>query len=363
MFVDLDTLSSSISYAYLSSITSSSSSASYIPLSVTTHSDFYLRRENLYALSLAGLSHEDILCMDDLPSTFGEKERKWTLVDHNRLDGKLKGKVVGILDHHVDEEAHMEASPRKIEATGSCASLVTQHFAQQKLPIPPSAAKLLLSAILIDTNNLASKAIEADFSAVQYLQSQSSSPTSELQPNTVSSEPSNAALTSRLNELKLDLAGLEARDLLRRDYKEYSSTSGLRWGLSTVPMPLTAFLSRLSPSTVASLESSTASWMAERSLSLSGILTTFREPAESGGKHRRELMICVKEGEGLDDVFEKMEEDGVLELKKWKDADGEKVKKKEYGDLCRVWRQGNTKATRKQVAPILKGVLERLGKL
>jgi len=288
--------------------------------------------------------------------------------------------------------------------TGSCSSLVADHFlgtavdgnVHGQLDVPTPLADLLLSSIMIDTRLKlvadGGKATPLDVSALHALLPLSSFASSSTSSPAVfnssapaaTDPPSPAALAAlkahndRLGHAKEDVAHLSARDLLRRDYKEYL-VSGRRYGLSTVPLALSTLLdadpsASLAPEErVARLVDAVRSWMDERELDMAGVLTSYvhvKRKSGKEGKHRRELALVLRGGaahaHGLEGVFEALERDEVLELKEWKDASVYGVaeggwKGGEQGeDRWRIWQQGNDRATRKQVAPSMKSAVEHV---
>jgi exopolyphosphatase len=225
---DLDSLSSSIAYAYLTRLLSPSSSSTTInpqktlPLILSPLSSLALRPENILALQSALLLPKSttassltsssppytsfpLLCTDELPiptDQLAAKGVSFALVDHNRLLTQFvpkvtaeeeegdpsKGPVVAILDHHEDEGLYISSSPpcdpRIVDRNaGSASSLVTNHFASflsssgippptsPHFPIPKELATLLISSVLIDTGGLKpnGKAHPLDHQAISFL--------------------------------------------------------------------------------------------------------------------------------------------------------------------------------------------------
>ncbi|GAA6028344.1 hypothetical protein JCM8097_006987 [Rhodosporidiobolus ruineniae] len=400
---DLDSLASSLAYAYFGPQSDSSSSRRYVPLTLTARADLVLRPENTEALKRAEVPEDALLTLDDLPaSNLSSLGTSFALVDHNVLLPMFRShpdqhdheeddrRVVAVVDHHADEQRHLEANPRLIQVVGSCASLVTKlltaDFAppSPESPIPTGIADLLLSAIMIDTGlkpeEKGGKATAIDQSAVQALLPFSSflpsSSAASVSASFTTSSPSEADLASALSALqdfdnllfakKKDVSWMSGRDLLRRDYKEYLE-SGVRYGLSTVPLSLSVWLDK-SPAedkekrwelVLADVEA----WMKERDLQLAGVLTSYEHIKKSGkeGKHRRELLLVAAPSavSQLKSVFEGVERDEVLQLEEWKGLEeyGAQEGQTSEGGRWRVWQQGNAKATRKQVAPALKDLV------
>lgn len=168
---------------------------------------------------------------------------------------------------------------------------------------------------------------------------------------------------------KANVSHLENRDLLRRDYKEYTYTlpgapvnQTLKAGLSSVPLSLEAMLDKDDD-----LVQTMVSWMKLREIAVLGVLTSFRKP--KGGKKHREMVWVVHDTlEGtihgtpdldIDELsaglWRGLEESAEVRLR-----EHEKTK---LGDMpsdvrVRWYEVGNTKASRKVTAPLLKRILE-----
>ncbi|KAG2095421.1 DHH phosphoesterase [Suillus discolor] len=389
---DLDSLASALGYAWLRS-NKSGKAIAYI---TTPREDFDLRAENLHALGLAGINHpfEELYCSGDpIPSQVSQ----FALVDHNILDIKYASptaRVVAVIDHHEDEGQYKDTSttdPRIVEPAGSCSSLVTRLYqSSSNLSIPPEISTLLLSAILIDTHGLkeGGKALDVDREAAAFLipnslLSHKEEVSASSDNQTIIHLPSVQSLSATLEEKKLSVSHLSTRDLLRRDYKEYvfsrpasdnatQSFNMMRVGLATVPRRLSAFFTS-SSYPIKEIQD----WLDERDLSVLGILTTFRNKK---GKKRREQLWIVKADEGIaEKLLQGLESSEELKLKRLdfpkfvgnadtadesEDDDAEEVTADEaqFGDsfVVRAYKQGNAKATRKQTAPILRGLMEGL---
>ncbi|KAF8624735.1 hypothetical protein AX17_007066 [Amanita inopinata Kibby_2008] len=340
---DLDSVASSIAYAYVSSAYGQTQS---IPLLQMDRADFSLRAENLYALSQAGITDPDsqlLFISDVLVGAEAEKSapfpsRKFVLVDHNRLGaryamGNPSAVVTAIIDHHADENEHLSADPRIVRPAGSCASHITRLLFQSSgnggVPVVPGdLATLLLGAILIDTNGLKpkGKGLPVDYSAALFLFPRSSLYSAGLddlilscpdgtltaeQQGQVHDIPALRNLATTLGFKKADLSHLKAYDILRRDYKEYtydipsspspspspsplSKVRTINVGLSTVPLPLQANWTLNNQLLESSME-----WMTNRQLSILGILTTFvddKKGKNGKGKHKRETVWFVAGG-------------------------------------------------------------------
>ena len=374
---------------------------------MTPKSLMHLRPENILALKHANIPSEVLIHPETLPAGLSTKDLAeqgvhFAIVDMNRLlPGFGAGQVDLIIDHHEDEGVH-ESAERLIQVpTGSCASLVTKYFQAQWTaaisgpagkagsPVPPELASFLLSAMVIDTAGLKSggKAVGTDYESASFLYPLSTFPAAS--PETAddgdisitSASPVPQALSDFSNQLleqKFDVSDLTTHDLLLRDYKEYilptSSTSfpSLQVGLSTVPMALKKSLEKESEGWTSYMKAIDG-YMQDKNLDIEGVLTTFK--TDKKGKHKRELLILVRSGGSIktseeakrvrDELVEGLEASGeLLELEVWGEKKSSKLNKKALegeeildsglgGRWGKIWLQGNDKATRKQVAPLV----------
>lgn len=386
---DLDSLVSAVAYAYLQTHLDAAGAShpattppKYVALVQTVRDDLFLRPENVDALNAAALDPASLLTLDDLPRTrLATLGSSFALVDHNVLLPQFgAAKVTAILDHHADEGQHLDAAPRVIKVAGSCTSLVTRHFAGL-LPSPPRAqdvpqplADLLLSAILIDTAlkpTPSGKATPDDLDAVAYLVPLSSFVPAGTTVLAVVDQPSilteaMEALNLRnahLSAKKMDVAWMSGRDLLRRDYKQYE-LGAWRYGLSTVPVPLSTWMQKGDGWNV--VEKDVEAWMAERNLDMACVLTSYNVATDksiakgTNGKHARELLIHVGDSQ-LQKIFSGLDKDETLQLGPWKAGPV-----LHGGERWKVWQQGtcNVSSVRRKLELTLRNrPLQALSKL
>lgn len=282
-------------------------------------------------------------------------------MDHNCIGNRyvqeeLSDRVAAIVDHHVDEHQHLSANPRFITMdAGSCASLVTNYFAdtlgaeQLSQTLTPSLRTLLIGAIIIDTGNLKpvpqGKATEQDRRAISILSS-----SSDASFNASSAQPTSIDhYFARLREAKSDIASLCLRDQFRRDYKSFITSNHYTVGLSSV---------LLSAEDLAQKEgwegfaNALKAWAQESRLDVAGVLTNYRR---SNGQGAREVLLLPVAAALKDTLANLVDEKDSniqgLRLAKWDDHQPSQV-----GLLA--FKQENDKATRKQVLPGLRGVIE-----
>lgn len=407
---DLDSIASAIGYAYFASHPSpsatthsaTSSSYRYVPLYQTDKADLHLRPENVEAFKRSRIDpSSQILFLDDLKgqeSKLSSKGVKYALVDANNLGPRFhddtlviqrEDTIVGIIDHHEDLGLFMHANPRWIQVpTGSCASLVAEWFLpsmQQKEKIPTTLVDLLISAIILDSDNVKpapkGKAVDTDIAAISHLAPMSSFAKAKSTANSnpivstssqVDSDPRTmlASWHRLLVDKKYDLSPLQGRDLLRRDYKEYESESKhVRSGLSSVPMALKEWLSR--PEIGDKWENillEMEKWGKERDLDVVGVLTSYVQQKKDGSsKKRREQLYLVRQRENpplpvaaLYSIFAHLETDNTLALEELRIGNPVFKEGSNWEGKVFTYEQTVTQATRKQVAPALKKAIEQV---
>ncbi|KAH7337581.1 hypothetical protein B0J17DRAFT_573526 [Rhizoctonia solani] len=374
---DLDSCASALAHSYLSTILDHKRTVALIQ---TPRADLRLRAENLLAFEYAHLSknNSDLLTIDEITALtkLEDLRSSYALVDHNKLLSKFLAKdsplasaerVNAIFDHHADEGAHLTADPRIIHVTGSCASIVTDYFLPRlpKSPVLGDALtdifSLLLSAIIIDTSGLkeGDKTTDYDKTAADYLYPH----TSFGAPSIAGGEPNKdrktlSELADILVDSKRDVSRLSGHDLLRRDYKEFewndSKGALVRVGLSTVPMGLKHWIERDGKKSFWAAQNE---WIKERNLAVSGVLTTFRTRTKN--KHKREMLLVFPQTEQVADA------PTGLELKLYTGIESNTVLGAEpknipgiEGRRARAWEQTEKQATRKQIAPAFKAIIE-----
>lgn len=311
----------------------------------------------------------------------------FALVDHNRLGTRFSennpaAHVIAIIDHHADEGLYKDADPRIVTpGVGSCSSLVTE-FLQKTCAekMPQELATLLLSSITIDTGGMipGGKAIENDHKAATFLASQCTLAAAELiAAPSLHNSSTIQELNTTLQTKKNSVGHLGARDLLRRDYKEYALTPAFApgdevlIGLASVPLSLASLVSHDGTQFVHDVEA----WMDERGLGALGVLASFRDahkPGKSGkGKHRREqLWVVHARGERGVELAQRLfagleaNEELRMKQKQWRKVGVEPAVWEKiggpFGAEWRVaaWKQKNADATRKATAPIVKAIVE-----
>ena len=377
------------------------------------------------------------MTLDNLPplekidQVLRPEDTRWILVDHNKLQGVLgsvySSRVCGVIDHHEDEgstpqDPDLEA--RVIEKCGSCTSLVIRTLrsswdaisrgTSSKSTSPPPSysliqqdpsshdsgrahqawdaqlAKTALGSILIDTANLTAKEkVEAaDLDAVQYLETKILSPsTNEPSPtaSSSSSEWNRKKFYNDLHTAKQNIDPLTLTDILRKDYKQWSSSNtnpSQTLGISSVVKPLSFLIAKAakeSPESEAEAEAETANafnntiqkFMQTRHLALFAIMTSFSTPTSG---HTRELFLQTSpDSPSLSAAaasrfaahsraelgLESLHVAGINSTTATNPNADEREKNTDTNSQWTrlVWTQKETRKSRKQVAPLLREAL------
>ena len=367
MTLDLDSLASAIAYAWYSTRHLGQPT---VPLLQTPREDISLRAENLYALEFGGVDPAHLLTGDELAPD-SPPAVKYALLDHNTLTGRFAADdnacVVAIVDHHVDEGHHLDASPRIVEVpTGSCSSLVAR-LIQKEWPkgMSRAVARLLLCAVLSDTSGLKAggKAEVTDRQVAAFLLEKA-----ELASESIAGDVHDVKeareLTQILATRKSSVDFLSPRDLLRRDYKEYrfvpawKAEGTILVGLASVPRSIKA-ISGEDQNGGKEVATAWTAWLKERGLDALGVLTTWKD--EKKGKHRRGMGWVIRNDRELKQhLWKGLEGSKELELER---KEGSKyivgMEEAVGRDLkVRVYAQRNTQATRKVTAPLVKAIIE-----
>lgn len=329
---DLDSMVSAIAYAHL--LTSQYPSLPALPLICISRSEFVLRREALYLFQEAGIQLADVVFLDEVDLDILLSDCRLILVDHNRLTEmfiKFSDRVTGVIDHHRDEGFYHFAEPRIIQTTGSTATLVAQEFRKCDIAIEQDMALLLAGTILLDTLNLdpaSHKATDADREVV-----------AEILPKCPITR---STLFEKLQLSRLDIAGFGTRDLLRRDYKEYQYGKS-KCGIAVVPLALSKWLER-----DVDIGSALEEFVQYRKLDLLLVMLVFNDPG-----FKRELVVFWHSLEGQKRLFAYLQGNDL----EFSECAAGLLDRLNSPALC-CYSQGNSRVSRKGLAPLMAGFFE-----
>lgn len=299
------------------------------------------------------------------------------LVDHNALQGELGGlykdRVVGCIDHHDEENEIKEEcgeEPRVVEKGGSCCSLVVRECmagwdalaAREKEEMngredgkdkkaatwDAELARLALGPILVDTTNLKSKTktMPVDLDAAGYCEKLIEAASEGGKCNTES-------YFREISEAKQDIGGLTLRDILRKDYKQWTEGGSFNLGISSVVKNM-AFLVDKAGGEKEFLDN-LEEFAKERKLSMCSIMSTSHDDKV----FRRELLVWAMDTTGRF-ALERFEDDASEELvlRRW--GNGSLDMDSDEGVFRRCWEQEGVDKSRKQVAPLLRAAIKRM---
>jgi exopolyphosphatase len=282
------------------------------------------------------------------------------LVDHNALQGDLGRtygrRIIGCIDHHDEEEKVPKAcEPRIIKKSGSCSSLIIEHYreawnslaksltSKETVAWDAELAKLALAPVLIDTTNLTdeSKTTPTDTEAVRYLAAKiTAEQGSEYHPEDYFKE---------ISEAKEDIGGLSVYDILRKDYKQWTENGSTNLGISSVVKDIRFLIEKSGG--VEKFFDAHKDFAAERELALFSIMTT----STPEGVFKRELLLWATNEKAVG-AAKKFEENAKEQLGLVTGADGAHDLFDE-NQWRRYWWQERVEHSRKQVASLLRNVL------
>ena len=387
---DADSMISSLCYAYMhNKHNSECTDKPCLPVSAISRRDLPFRREVKLLLDTVSVDLNDVICSEDVPfKTLQNSENfKLTLVDHNVLDSKydmLSNSVTEILDHHVDGGKYMwvTGDQRNIAfdnqmnkaSVGSTCTLVAERFIEV-LHMEPEIATLLLGTIALDTINMDTHAGIGTTRDAYILEKLSQ----------ISSH-SKDELFELLRNAKLDPIfwhELTVSDVLRIDYKNFT-TSTMKLhnfsniGIASILQKSSSFLLK------SNIKEIIENTMKEENLSILIIMSFIHTP-----QPKRELILFCQDTElfnkltsflltnttshGLDFTLLEEENNTLIDILSSSNSNnketillqhqqcqqGEEERDRKHTHSI-VLGQGNVRASRKQVAPILQAFIDSL---
>lgn len=367
---DADSIVSAIALSY---IESTQGVAESTPILSIGRGDLETQRpETKLLLQLAGVSVDELIFDDTRFVAENANGANVTLVDHNRLEPKFRHKswtVVAIVDHHLDEryyrgrcagDARIVAFANGRALVASACTLVAER--QRALWTPPYAASvgtLLIGTILLDSFNIdpaAGKVTERDENAVRDLLFHTA--WSELDNKTkhvlrLAERPDTDAFYRALEGARYDAVfwgSLSMHDALRLDYKHYGHRSSAL-GISSVLMASQDFRRK------ANFEAGLRAYMHGEAVTFLGVMLTSMD--DDNGLNRQ-LALCAFDSFPLQDMVEFLLQPVTgLERESLELVELAEESTRGVGLTIRFFDQGNTKASRKQIAPSLLAFFER----
>jgi len=364
---DADTVISAIALSYIESIFQDEDKT---PIVSIPKEDLLVRRPDIkLLLKLAGLSRlkSTLLFINDDDKFMKHLiHANVTLVDHNRLESKFRGrkdwKVTEIVDHHHDTGYYLDTcngtsrniafSDGKALVASACTLVAERLHEVCSSPYPTSVSLLLLGVILLDSVNLSEdvgKVTPRDIGAVDDLSKNTD--WTELPPSTQSllsmskatPIPNSSVFFQVLQTSKYDPAfwkSLSIEDALKYDYKAFVYKDGI-FGISTVLTSADVLYRRTH------FAESIRYFIKTVEIQFLGIMFAY-DDKES--RHlRRQFGICAGEAASINGIADYLLTKTDLDLVENKNGDF----RTQMGLSCRFFDQGNIKDSRKQIGPFI----------
>lgn len=358
---DLDSVISAISYSFLSHL---ANEGVLIPLINIPRQDLRLRRDIVSLMQSHAITEDLLYFVDDVEKLNGFEKTDVILVDHCNIQGEeltalLKaGKldVVGIVDHHADEGVFLNASPRIIHSNGSCSSLVFNYWqskvGREILVKNSELVELLLAPLLIDTSGMTQKVEQGDidaFGAYQEIIDDKFNFIKSYVGGT--SEDFYQTFYKQLKKAKKDMSGFSFSDILHKDYKQFTFSDGSSVGFSSIGKSLSWVLTKYD---AAELKSTLANELKASKLDMLVITSSYTQ--KENDQYTREFCYYY---ETSNDTFDKLAELAKEPLQ----LDSNIYNLNQIQDVIKktgihIFNQVNIAASRKQVVPIVKEILE-----
>ncbi|EGV60047.1 Exopolyphosphatase [Yamadazyma tenuis] len=359
---DLDSVISAIGYSYLNY---KYDSTVFIPLINIPRQDFSLRRDIKLVLETNAITEDLLYFIEDFKNIAGSRSQtEITLVDHCNLQGESlieyfhnhQIKVTGIIDHHADENVFLDANPRTIKTCGSCSSLVFNHWSSkfENLDVfkqnSGEIVKLFTAPLLIDTNNMSDKVEEDDRVALQLYKQ-----VLQQEVTLASFDEHFTNYHQTIKRAKKNLDGFKVDQVLRKDYKQFKF-GGINIGFSSIGK---------------SAEWLFKSYSNEEILSgLNNVIDFFHldmviatpSYTDKQNQYRREFIVAYPETSQFEELGTLEPRCSTLALdKNVYNVESFEAKLDELNKsiTVRVWNQTNLAASRKQIVPAVKDILDK----
>lgn len=233
---DLDSIACAIAYAYFQ--TRQTGGTIFLPVLNTTKQILDSKNVCMFALRECGVDVKNLIFLEELRAATIANA---ILVDHNELEEHVKTfnlkKIIRIVDHHRVLSRTSVCDDRRLANAGSCASMVAREIEASETALDPTFGKLLLLAIIHDTNNLTQPSGSCPNDEIGMTTDIDVGACNFLSKRTNVTENDRKILFTTIRELKyaVSLAPLDL--LLAQDYKQYPIDQS-RFGFSSVMFSL-----------------------------------------------------------------------------------------------------------------------------
>ena len=335
---DLDSIISALTYSYFSYI--NDPLKPFFPVINISKEDLNLRRDVCYVLESQKLSPDLLYFKEDLKSWKNQFDCSvdCVLVDQNDIPSSSKElitNVVGIIDHHTDLGLHHDSiktnsGPRIVQVAGSCSSLIYSYWSNRlkdkDLDCLGNAAPLLLSALLIDTDNMKNKVEMVDVECFREYK------------RLMATDVEITSFFQSLRDSKDNIEGLSLFDVLIKDYKQFEFAQRFNCGIGSVVKSLEWLQENF---TKEEFEDACISLIKKLKLDALLVMTSFTYKGEFC-KEIAFISNSIQNTEILNHLTDNLAT--KLNLSPLPLLSSEKMK---------CYTQGNVKASRKQVVPLI----------
>lgn len=339
---DLDSAVSAISLAYFyEKIKSQTDEAGFLPILNIPRRDFPLKTEVHFLLKKYAITPDCLTFRDELTDDF-LKANRIMLVDHHV--SPWSEKAIAIYDHRPRDTAAIipDACQLNLQLVGSCATLISELFIQKNMLGEDviDVLQLLRSTIILDTVNFskeAGRATPKDFEICSVLEEALCSLTGAIL--------SKEELFKSLVKARSDISSLTAGQLLRKDLKIITSNKpqSLKIALPGFPMTVQQFI--LKPNAAEEIQQ----FAKENDCAV--ILLMGMYVSDDDSVHRDLGLININNKDLYSAIKQKLVilEEPQLSLEFYQDCN--------FMDGS-FFKQGNIKATRKHILPVVKSILD-----
>jgi exopolyphosphatase len=352
---DADSIISALALAYVDYLNDGPDAPHKTPVVSIPRADLVLRRDVVLLLQLANVDTTKLIHVEDIATV---PNPQLILVDHNRLVHTefQAPTIVEILDHHFDEGHHVEAKKTICfgdTAVASTCTLITERWTGRTTG-STDLALALLGVLLLDTVNSspsAGKLTIRDTAAMNKLLQQTdwTSLPEFLVHGT--NQLDTTRLFDHLSNAKFDVdfwQTLSVNDALRLDYKRFEATTNHIFGVSSVLLPMRDFVEKHD------LMKQLKDYLTWHQIPILLVMSF----SLVNGTPQRDIMVCGTNADLVNQVNEYLLNDESLQATK---VDTRSTIIQGTNGIYITWMsQGNARASRKQVAPI---VLEFFSKI
>nr|XP_022297348.1 exopolyphosphatase PRUNE1-like [Crassostrea virginica]XP_022297350.1 exopolyphosphatase PRUNE1-like [Crassostrea virginica]XP_022297351.1 exopolyphosphatase PRUNE1-like [Crassostrea virginica] len=330
---DLDSVIAALTYSYFLHKTSASDSIHSLPVLTIPRSQSHLKTDSNFLLCHTGINPDHLTYRDHLD--LQQKGRlSLTLVDHNVLVGSnvsLEESVTMVIDHHQLERKPSNKVKLVHDLVGSCCSLVAGILLDSpEFPLTPQIAKMLIGTILVDTVNTspeAGKTTPYDQEMLGRLMS-------------LILDLDTEKLFDDIQQAKNDVSALSKREILEKDQKQVTH-GNQTVVMSSISTSLQTFLQG------SDVKQALDSVLHDRKGQCVVVMTM---QVEAGVPHR-EILVYSNNGRITQELADFLETDTEVQL------DLQPLPCDLRYSLA--YSQGNVKASRKKVLPLVKSFLEK----